>query len=308
MNSLKLTLKPLTDLGTPLAGDTLFGQLCWAVRERFGENRLSELLVGYDEGRPFAVMSDGFPSGFVPRPSLPDFLLSSETDPAKRKQLRSRAWLPAGDAGLPMREWLNKAQSASVARISVLTQNTINRHSGTTGTGPFAPRQVERLAYPHDARLDVYIVLDESRFHLDEFEQVIEDIGNTGFGRDASTGLGKFAIESVRPHNWVQGPARHWLTLASCAPVADTLEADKCYYQPVTRFGRHGNIAVLMGAPFKRPVLQMRTAASVTTREVAQLTFLGSGLGGTRTPISMVIPQTVHQGYAPVLPLNTELT
>ena len=31
--------------GTPLAGDTLFGQLCWALRESAGEAALKERLA-----------------------------------------------------------------------------------------------------------------------------------------------------------------------------------------------------------------------------------------------------------------------
>lgn len=58
MKLYRFTLTPQSAMGTPLVGDTLFGQLCWAVRNRFGEARLSELLEGYTAQRPFMVVSD----------------------------------------------------------------------------------------------------------------------------------------------------------------------------------------------------------------------------------------------------------
>ena len=115
MTSLKLTLRPRTDFGTPLAGDTLFGQLCWAMRERYGEARLQQLLEAYSDGRPYAVLSDAFPSGFVPRPSVPDHVLGRNQDPAQRKLARRRAWLPISDAGLPLMQWLDRAQEVGLS-------------------------------------------------------------------------------------------------------------------------------------------------------------------------------------------------
>ena len=47
MKALKFTLRPLSAFGTPLAGDTLFGHLCWALALRRGSAGLSTLLDGY---------------------------------------------------------------------------------------------------------------------------------------------------------------------------------------------------------------------------------------------------------------------
>ena len=94
MNALRITLKPLTALGTPLAGDTLFGQLCWALLMRHGEAALDDLLYGYTEGHPFAVVSDAFAQGMLPRPTVPDFILGIRpVDAAARKAQRRLQWL-----------------------------------------------------------------------------------------------------------------------------------------------------------------------------------------------------------------------
>lgn len=303
----RFTLQPRSAFGTPLAGDTLFGQLCWAIRERLGVARLTALLDGYTGGRPFLVVSDAFPEGRLPRPLLPDFLVGLDADPAQRKAARQRSWLPAADAGLALREWLGRAEATPHLRRNVLTQNTINRLTGTTGTGQFAPRQVDRIDVSAGTRLDVYCVVDAERFTTDELAQVLADVGHTGFGRDASTGLGKFEITARNTQTWANSASCHALSLAPCAPEPARLEAGGCFYQPVTRFGRHGNLAALTSQPYKRPVLMMRTAAFLTFREPGVPPWFGTGLGGTDAPISAALPATVHQGYAPLVPLNAEL-
>lgn len=307
MDILQITLKPLSAFGTPLAGDTLFGQLCWAARERLGEARLTRLLDGYTEGRPFLVVSDAFPLGWLPRPHLPDFMVGLDNAPAERKAAKKRVWLPLDKADLPLAEWMSEAAALKTTQAFVLTQNTINRLTGTTGSGPFAPRQVERQRWSGEAGLHVYCCLDSTRLNIDEFQQLFADVGLSGFGRDASTGLGKFSVAGVTPWSWPAHSSRHALTLAPCNPLPDELDATACFYMPQTRFGRHGNLAALTGQPFKRPVISLRTAAFLSFRGASPSAFFGRGLGGQHQPISTAISATVHQGYAPLVPLNAEL-
>jgi CRISPR-associated protein Csm4 len=302
MKTFKLTIEPRTAFGTPLAGDTLFGQLCWAVRERHGEDRLVDLLAGYTEGRPFLVVSDGFPEGFVPRPTVPHFALGLKSDPALRKRLRSYRWLPVDGVGQLIQRWMDRISHGGKADTFVLTQNTINRFTNTTGLGQFAPRQVDRIAFA--GRLDVYVVIDEARSSSELFRQAMEDIGLHGFGRDATTGLGKFTVSAPVAQSWPQESGHYWLSLAPCAPNPADLDPGGCCYLPLTRFGRHGNLVVMRGQPFKSPLLMAATGALLKSREPVRWAFHGRGLGGVSNPISEVMRETVHQGFAPVLPLR----
>lgn len=312
MRTFKFTLRPCSAFGTPLAGDTLFGQVCWALRLRRGEAGLTELLAGYTEGRPFAVLSDALPAGLVPRPTIPEILLNRTLDPKARKEDKRRVWLPAASAALPLADWLQfAAERAEYSRstTAVLTQNTINRLTGTTGDGLFAPRQVAQIVYAAGTTLEVYVALDETRLDAVALRETLEDIGASGFGRDASAGLGKFEILAPELHIWAGAGSQQAITLAPCAPLPAQLDASACFYQPLTRFGRHGNIAAFSGesGPFKRPILMLRTGAFLTFRETDVPAFHGTALGGTAQPISGVIPATVHQGYAPLVPVNAAL-
>ena len=86
-----------------------------------------------------------------------DFALGlPAVDPSRRKQARTYRWLPAGGADQPITRWMNELTASEAVRSLILTQNTINRYTGTTGEDQFAPRQVERSFFGPKARIDVY--------------------------------------------------------------------------------------------------------------------------------------------------------
>ncbi|MHB8743785.1 MAG: type III-A CRISPR-associated RAMP protein Csm4 [Sulfuricaulis sp.] len=300
-------------------GDTLFGQLCWAVRNRHGEERLAMLLENYTDGHPFAVVSDAFPTGYLPRPIFPGYWFSEVQNP-DRKAVKKRVWLPLDQLHTPVASWLEHCQTSSAVSGGMAAEhpqphNTLNRHTGTTGDGQFAPYAMNQLWYGHrkaedekvgesqiPVMLDVYVVLDESRLSVDELRELLADIGAVGFGRDASIGLGKYEVEELSPIEFpTHDNADAWMTLAPCAPQGLSWQVNRCFYQPFTRFGRHGDVGVHgQGGPFKTPVLLANTGAVLTPADYQNKLFTGQGLGGDSS-LSKSIPGTVHQGYAPVV-------
>ena len=66
-----LTLRVESALGTLLAADTLFGHLCWGLRDHRGPAALEEFLAAYGTGTPPLLLSDPTPVGFWPLPHLP---------------------------------------------------------------------------------------------------------------------------------------------------------------------------------------------------------------------------------------------
>lgn len=308
MQSFCVTLSPLSAFATPLKGDTLFGQLCWAIRNRLGEAYLTELLAGYTDGRPFAVVSDAFPEHYLPLPKLPNSFYNP-IDGEDRKAVKKRCWLPEAAIGKPVSEWLSHARTpaALAGDYSGLSEkhpqphNTINRLTNTTGEGGFAPYSVEQEWFIPGLRWSVYILLDTSWLSIENCRQCLADIGSFGFGRDASIGFGKFAVEDFQARPLpAQDNADACLTLAPCAPQGLGFDAQRSFYQLFTRFGRHGDIAVHQeGKPFKNPVLLAQTAAVFGT-EPPKSGFIGQGIGGNGE-LSKTLKATVHQGYAPVI-------
>jgi CRISPR-associated protein Csm4 len=319
MQRLQFTLTPKTAFATPLAGDTLFGQCCWAIRHLLGAEELTALLAGYTDNKPFMVISDAMPTGFLPRPTLPTELLGFDTsDTKQRKEQKGKKWFPEIVLTKPLNEWAEVAltETEMLATLNLTGQylkteaqdhNSLNRKTGTTGTGEgFAPFQRQTFWYHPDIKLTLIIELDTDRLSVADLLEALNWIGLHGYGKEASCGLGKFEIalaDSSAPKTIDQANA--WLTLAPCVPQGLSWHSKRCYYQILTRFGRHGDLAVHQsGGVFKNPVLMAATGAVLTPKEENSTQgFTGKGITG----VSKTIAATVHQGYAPVYPVRLEV-
>jgi CRISPR-associated protein Csm4 len=322
-------LRPQTAFISPMVGDMLFGQLSATLAQQHGSDALTALLAGYTTGTPFAVISDAFPSGYLPKPRLPIAMVkqalgsqATEQDPTQRKAAKKQAWIPL--ASLPKlhtepasltalwkaaTELPDKQKSQSTPE----THNSINRHTNTTGEGGFAPYSVSATWTSGD--LQVYCVLDTARFTVDKLKAVLQAIGQWGYGKDATVGKGKFSVvgditatpapeSNLKPNT--ASPLHHWWTLAACAPQGLGFDALHSYYVPVTRYPRHGGEA-LHASPYKAPLLMADTAGVFASTSADHRHFIGQGLGGDSSPdasISRAMPATVHQGYAPVIALS----
>ena len=328
MEHLLISIKPESAFATPLKGDTLFGHLCWSIRSRDGERALRELLQGYTNGKPFAVVSDPLLEHCWPRPAVPPVLFG-HIDPQERKSARKRKWLHHRDLQRPLREWLNwmleepdgaldgiaadpaeNGKPGSWRRRESRFRNSIDRRIGATSDEGFAPYGIEQTWYRRGTRLDCHIVYDAGRIDAESIRQCMTDIGKCGYGRDATVGLGRFSVCEPRDGDGAQLPesqpdATSWIALAPVAPQNLPWDSARCWYRPFTRFGRHGNIAVHSGNPFKAPVLLADTGAVLTpSGSFQERAFVGQGLGGSNHPMSIGIPETVHQGYAPVVGIH----
>lgn len=328
MNAYRITLSLQSAFATPLKGDTLFGQLCWAIRNRQGEGRLNQCLEGYTNAQPFAVVSDAFPEGYLPLPKLPGsfYQLPEGED---RKAVKKLTWLPEAELQKPLKEWLLHSVNASAITVDISDNqqgtgatasrrinihsfsekrpqphNTINRQTNTTGEGGFAPYSITQEWFIPGLRWNIYILLDTARLSVEDCKQCLEDIGTFGFGKDASIGMGKFEVENFQEQTLpAQNDANACLTLAPCAPQDLGYDGQNSYYQLFTRFGRHGDVAVHQeGKPFKNPVLLAQTAAVFATSP-PKSGFIGQGIGGNGE-LSKTLKATVHQGYAPVIAIN----
>lgn len=323
MKALCCYLKPLTPFGSPLLGETLFGQLCWAIARLDGEARLGELLEGYGQGRPFMVVSDGFPKGFVPLPEIPPHMWTPEEE--NRKELKKRIWLPIAtlSGNCPWKDWRRQAMNDKQVRqvvthpekanapikddspswrsVELTMHNTINRATATTGTGMFAPYVASQTRSDPAVPLAVYAVIDEARFSVEDFVRILRYVGLSGFGRDSSSGLGKFEpIGEPKEQTWPQIRAKNFLTLASCAlDGLEDVDGDRTFYRCKTHFGRHGDSLAHGGNPFKQPILLGASGSVVSFKSERETLFVGHGIVG----VSKAQPAAVHQGYSPAVPL-----
>ena len=382
MSLYRIQIRPLTAFGSPLLGDMLFGQMCCSIAEQHGGDRLSDLLRGYKERKPFCVISDAFPSGYLPLPSLPSFywklpgdMQSQEMDGqigksgqeseyvAIRKELKKRVWIPLSElcGNSNPKEWRNLAKTdkdlfnslsldeapsrssscddndrkfmecsrqqsggsqnprkgqklvRSVSTYDMAVHNTIRRTMDTTGEDQFAPYAMTNLWYRKEQILDLYVVLDQSThgFGLSELYDALDHVGKSGFGRDATAGLGKFEIVATKKV-FTEGkplgvgdsfgelvkPSTTRLTLASSVLLDQPgIISNRTYYRTRTHFGRHGSWRAIQGTPFKHPLILACQGAVVMFDQKQSDLVVGNGVGN----VSRQHPEAVHQGFSPVV-------
>jgi CRISPR-associated protein Csm4 len=271
------------------------------------------------------VISDAFPQGFLPLPAVPSRLFEGSTE--DHKISKKKKWLPVAEFEGDFRMWQIRASTdlevadtllhdqgkvlhnPALQKITPQPHNSINRETGTTGEGMFAPYSMPQIWFHPAMRFDLYAVIDEQRISAEEMTAALTDTGHSGYGRDASIGLGKFEIDCISQSAFLPKitNANSWLTLTACAPQGLGFDRKKCFYRPLTRFGRHGSTMALSGNPFKKPVL-LAAPGGVFSPVNGVLEdgclYIGQGLGG----VSTVQPEAVSQGYAPVLPIRVEVS
>lgn len=307
MKRLLLTLRPLSAFGSRPEAGMLFGQLCCSIGLLFGRGRLDALLEGYCGQRPFAVLSDAMPAGCVPLPTVPLFSwVPTESSLEERKRWKKMRWMAVEGVKEAPGRWHRFVRTdgelcgdAVFSQRADVMHNTIRRDSLTTGTGQFAPYQKTAVFYSPQARLEIHADIDETRISAQDFVAAMRTMGQMGFGADASAGLGKFDIESVKELEPETAPSRFYLALSAFVPQGLHLEATGSYYRTQTYFGRHGGERVFGASPFKRPLLLAATGALIDCGSEKRLHWIGRGING-----HSVYADTVHQGYAVVIPLT----
>ncbi|MCX7817526.1 MAG: hypothetical protein N2317_08495 [Syntrophales bacterium] len=331
MKFCEVRIKPRSSFGTPLKGDTVFGQFCWQVKydPEILNGGLDFWISCYHE-RPFGIFSTAWPVVMCNNKSCyalktPDYPLkafskASYEDRSKfyeeRKRILKKRWVIVGEdlqlkvdrermktdeevfrsAGLSLSE-------SSIMREFVQDHNTINRITMTTGEDQFAPYIMRNFVYHPDLELAIFVLFDEEATDVERIKFGFERMGKFGYGRDASTGLGRFDVLSVREIAIpVRGDAVACYTLAPSVPEKDLYS--EVFFVPFTRFGRHGDFLATSSNPFKAPIIMADEGAVLfpSSDVVWSKPYLGCAIKG----VSKVEVNTVSQGYSIYLPISLE--
>lgn len=331
MRFCEIILKPRSAFGTPLKGDTLFGQFCWQAA-------MDETLLkgGFDKWRdlyaekPFMICSSAFPvktgkngkcTYFLPVPTCPLHFyaqIGARDEKcfealSRLKDIKKKRWVTVEQDDLTVRpeegkllndrelfELLsNKIESVTIERPFITAtqpHNTINRLTMTTGEGAFAPYFMENTWYAPDIHLAVFILFNEEATDLDSIKRGFSAMGISGFGRDSSTGLGRFDVIECRERSLPSVSDAPFLYALS--PFVPTEGEDRVWYKPFVRYGRHGNVLATSRNPFKNPILMADEGALVENNTGRTRPYVGKALSG----VSKVQPEAIAQGYAIAIP------
>lgn len=343
MKTYEITIKPSSGFGTPLKGDTIFGHICWqaAYDDTLLGAPIDALLADYSTN-PFLIVSSAYPmigtdTYALKRPDIPldflyDFSGKRRCDIIKeRKKLKAKKWMPVKEsqsiASFKDIKYINDKELFEIVRKSVTADlqkdarkkgiksfmadysqphNAINRLTGTTGEGGFAPFTVNQIVYFPQTELSVFVGISD-RITVKQMEDALIRIGKNGFGKDASTGLGKFEVcdpDEIDLKSFGSSKPNACYTLAPCVPERDFFLRN--FFSPFTRFGRHGDILAKSKNPFKNPVIMADEGAIFIPKE--KDVFIKPYIGTAVTNISLAEEhKAVMQGYSLYIPVRVEV-
>lgn len=302
----RVRLKLTAPLATELASGTLFGMLCWARRETESDAALTAWL---QEPESLWAVSDGFPADHLPRPVLLPAPASAEGQGDKAKKIKkcslvtrrgfleSRSRLTHATLGAHLR----RPADTTVSRA----HNTIDRRTGTTPQEGGLYFMTEDWRYNSHARTyiaqdtdhcevtivpgaehDIYVTAPDTA--QAEIECLFAHMGQSGYGRDATYGRGRFDVCGVEMDAELgdfAGDRVMSLSRGAAPGLADL----RCKLR--THYGRIGAMAALDGtSPFKKPLLLTEPGATFRAPEYGRAGAWLTGVHPTR-------PEIGHNAY-----------
>lgn len=339
MKTYEIIIKPESGFGTPLKGDTIFGHFCWRIAydSNLSKRGLEELLSLY-HATPFAVFSSAYPKikdiYALKMPSVPLSWLFNLPDNKyenikKRKELEAKCWMLIQKdrkypslveyeyadntellelasnklTGKTRKEVMRQMKSETYVASFNQSHNTINRLTGTTGEDNFAPFSVKQQIFYPGTELSIFVGIDESMVTIDQIKTGLERIGQTGFGKDASTGLGRFTVcedAEISLSEFGNDNPHACYTLSPSVPQKDTFI--NMFFSPFTRFGKHGDILAKSRNPFKNPVIMADEGAVLIpkSQEIFKKPYIGMAI----PDVSRAELKTVVQGYSLYVPVR----
>lgn len=316
MKIYEIRIKPQSFFISPIQGDMLFGCLCWQLHH-IGQD-LDSLLADYDTN-PFMIVSSGifYQNGryILPKPLCPDFMLFKNITVENRKQYQKKKFicLYEGET-LDINDDLWEKALEKVDFCITQQHNSINRLTGSTGSGEsgeFAPFYTSARVYDSEGEIVVFVGVDENRISEEILKTIFSNLGKVGYGKKASSGYGHFTIKncaesSLWNHDFSSFTHLYALSPFVLAEEEQTRVQENIYFQPITKYGKHGEIYAKGEKPFKKPVI-MADMASIVGVDVGwnmKRPFIGRAIRG----ISYVDERTVVQGYTLCLPCKMEGT
>lgn len=303
-NDFTVTITLKSPIITGFQSDTIFGHICWAIRFLYqdGENKLQKFLEAYDkEGLPPLLISNGFPSGYLPKPVVPpikqdelDRLFEKENrleNSCKIKTIKKLPLIYKSDfdalqleekiTSIMLFEKISKSyenimKDMEKEQSMVVQHNTVNRMAGKVLGGLYAQ---EETFYDQGAG-NFVIYLKTYYFTKKELEQIFSYIREAGFGKDKSTGKGYFDFEINENIDLCEHKSPNaFMTLSSFIPKEN--DPAKGYYHTLLKYGKLGGIyakgvSEVNGNPFKKPLIMFSAGSVFYDKDYHQRKTYGS--------------------------------
>lgn len=307
MNCLKIEIEPTSSFVTKIESDTLFGVFCWNLLYKYGENRLIELLKKFNE-EPFIVFSNAFFVDKLPKPYLKPVILNDKNI----KDIKKTGLLNKIDFIGLLKDNRNKNIALTLTQINdlirkrleekqtskksetkgdieeniestnkIIQKNYIDRLGDYSNNKLFA---VEETFYSKNIKLNVFIKYSDL-ITKGEIEEVFKLIAVNGFGKDKSTGKGKFTfsiIEEFEEKELLSPPEnidKYWIMSLSNGYIKDIDNNELIKYkfiQSHVKFPKMGGTAANSDVPFKNPIVLITPGS--TFKPVIKKEYYGNAI------------------------------
>lgn len=293
-------LKPRSSFRDNLRSDSLWGLVCWGIKNLWSEETLLEMISGYQTGFPLKVSSAfrwvDTPEGrvrFFPKPLLPPFDLQQLVSGLSKKEkvaqfARLKDWRgqktvresvffsflsgELDEKGFFSDETLwNPSEFGRRFKLETTIHNSINRLTASTnlpdnveGSGPGGLYSRDDI-YAHQAGL--FFLLDGEPEYIAKAEAVLRYYSHTGLMGDSSTGKNHFDI-TVDDYR-VPGveDATGFVSLSLYIPSGAEAEyfsanPGRCFYEMETRKGKVSSAHLNTNDFWKKSVISFREGAT----------------------------------------------
>ncbi len=267
-------LKPKSSFRNNLRSDTLWGLLCWGIKNIFGEDKLTEFLSSYKIKNNVLKISSAFPfvykDGkrilFFPRPILKPIDLNEYFDKNKLSTKKDRSEVISKLKSYKKIKYLpedvffellngkiteydlfksedvsdaDKLLSKSFTTVEMM-HNTINRLTNTTLEGNL---YIDSDIFIYNGGL--YFLIDGDDEDVNLILASIRFLSHLGFAGDSAIGKGHFDISVDDYSLTLPTDANSFITLSLYFPKEDEVKEfkkypDKCWYELETRKGKYG--------------------------------------------------------------------
>jgi len=294
MKAYQIKLKIKSGTLTPFQADTLFGHLCWVVAYQ-GQERPQEFLKPFKEGDPPFILSDGFPTDYLPRPFSAEF---NTKDQKSAREIKKVEWVTQEDFDRIRRgEDFVPEQPEQIEEKDVISStsvhNTVNRQTNTTPAegGVYSIQEV----FIPEISIYFKVISDEWK---DKVVELVKIVSKTGYGKKKSIGKGQFSVADVTEYTFEDlKDADGFVTLSSFCPAEE--DPTEGLYKTFVKYGKLGEEFTFCGNPFKRPLLMIKTG-SVFKTDGSPKEFYGRIVQDGIAPAK---PEVVQYAYAFAVPI-----
>lgn len=292
---------------TPFWADTIFGGLCWVIREREGSHFLTDMLQDFCNGDPWFVLSNAFPGDLLPKPLIKikrpsplskEAMIMTAKEDKSLKKIRFLTLTEFGEMINGRRVNIQKKDSEIIPGSTL--HNQINRITGLTGEGGGLYEQEELYLNPAYSYLSVYVKLKDPQ-KLEWLKEIFRHLGRTGLGKRKSTGKGAFELVQVEECGIFENISspNAFLSLSHFVPAPT--DPTQGSYRFLVKYGKLGEILALAENPFKKPLLMVEAGSVFRLKDNFKPYY------GQMVPnIAYGCPEVVQYGLAFSVPVRLE--